>query len=337
MVKWFSRVLLALMLITAIVLSIVFNQVKQSFSVPTEFQQQFVTIDKGASFQKIIHQLMQQQLIPNDQLLQWHLRIQARLQPDFARLKQGTYLFDGQYSAQQVLAKLRNGEQHLFSITFAEGSTLAQIQAVLKNHPQIQQTDYRTWLFEQIKPYLHAEGLLFPDTYLFAANTKDKTIITQALNKMAQLRDNEFAQIAEPKLNWYQTLILASIIEKETPIEAEMPTVASVFYNRLAKNMRLQTDPTVIYGLGADYQGDITRAHLKQATPYNTYVIKGLPPTPIAMPGLAAIKAALAPADTDYFYFVASGDGGHVFSKTLRQHNLAVAQYLKKLKAEANN
>ncbi|WP_016956848.1 endolytic transglycosylase MltG [Catenovulum agarivorans] len=337
MVKWFSRVLLALVLIISIACSIAYNQVKQDFSAPIELQQQLITINQGASFQKIIQQLMQQQLLPNSQLLHWYLRIQARLQPDFAQLKQGTYLFDGQYSAQQVLAKIRNGEQHLFSITFAEGSTFAQIQAVLQNHPQVQQTDYQTWLAEQIKPHLHAEGLLFPDTYLFAANTKDKTILAQALNKMAQLRDSEFAPLAEPKLSWYQTLILASIIEKETPIEAEMPTVASVFYNRLAKKMRLQTDPTVIYGLGAEYQGDITRAHLKQATPYNTYVIKGLPPTPISMPGLAAIKAALAPADTDYFYFVASGDGGHVFSKTLRQHNLAVAQYLKKLKAEANN
>ena len=337
MLKWLSRLLLVLSLIATIGATLVYQQIQQALAVPMQVNSKLVTVSKGSSLQTVVQQLMQQNILSNSQLLPWYFRLKARLQPSYAQVKQGTYLFAGQYTAEQVLEKIRKGDQHLFSITFAEGSTFVQIQTLLKNHPQVQQTDYQVWLVEQIKPHQNAEGLLFPDTYLFAANTPDKTILAQALNKMAQLRDSEFAPSAEPKLSWYQTLILASIIEKETPIEAEMPTVASVFYNRLAKKMRLQTDPTVIYGLGDAYKGDITRAHLKQATPYNTYVIKGLPPTPIAMPGLAAIRAAISPAQTDYFYFVASGDGGHVFSKTLRQHNLAVAQYLKKLKAEANN
>ncbi|EWH09715.1 hypothetical protein DS2_11303 [Catenovulum agarivorans DS-2] len=297
--------------------------------------EQFIEIPAGAHFGQVVEQLQQAKLVPESELLNLYFRVQAKLHPQFAVMQHGTYKFSGQYTPLEVLAVIRQGKHHLFSITLAEGSTFKQIQQQLAAHPQIQQTQYQQWLQQLIQPYEHPEGLFFPDTYLFAANTTDKALLRQAFNQMRQLEQQVYQSATKPALSWYQTLTLASIIEKETALLDEMPIVASVFYNRLAKNMRLQTDPTVIYGLGDDYQGDITRAHLKQATAYNTYVIKGLPPTPIAMPGLAAIQAAIEPAHTDYLYFVASGDGGHVFSKTLRQHNAAVAQYLKKIRAKA--
>ena len=165
--------------------------------------------------------------------------------------------------------------------------------------------------------------------------TSDLDILKRAANKLQQVLDEQWSlrQKDLPLDSPYEALILASIIEKETAVESERERVAAVFVNRLNKRMRLQTDPTVIYGMGDKYDGNIRKKDLRTPTPYNTYTIFGLPPTPIAMPGKASIKAALSPEDSRYLSCVARGDGGHVFSKTLAEHNRAVRAYLKQLRS----
>ncbi|RYZ77967.1 MAG: endolytic transglycosylase MltG, partial [Moraxellaceae bacterium] len=183
-------------------------------------------------------------------------------------------------------------------------------------------------------PVTHPEGWFFPDTYRFSKGTTDVEILTQAYNAMRKTLDELWASKAEnlPYTSAYQALIMASIVEKETGIASERFDVAGVFVRRLKIGMRLQTDPTVIYGMGDNYSGNIRRQDLLTPTPYNTYTINGLPPTPIALPSKASIEAALHPAEGKSLYFVATGNGGHNFSDSLEQHNQAVARYLKNLR-----
>jgi UPF0755 protein len=182
------------------------------------------------------------------------------------------------------------------------------------------------------------EGRFFPDTYRFAAKTTDRDILLLAYNAMQKLVDSAWAQHA-PDLPFdtaYQAVILASVVEKETGLAAERPRIAGVFVSRLRKGMRLQSDPTVIYGLGESYDGDIRNRDLVTDTPYNTYTRAGLPPTPIALPGRESILAAMHPQETGELYFVATatGEGGHHFSKTLEEHNAAVKEYLTRLRSQ---
>jgi len=175
----------------------------------------------------------------------------------------------------------------------------------------------------------HPEGRFFPDTYNFPRRTTGLEVLRRAYGRMETVLAQEWQERAAglPLKSPDEALILASIIEKETGLAAERPQIAGVFVRRLRAGMRLQTDPTVIYGMGARFDGNLRRADLREETPYNTYVIAGLPPTPIALPGRAAINAALHPADGDSLYFVARGDGGHVFSATLEGHNRAVSEF----------
>ncbi|WP_269519885.1 endolytic transglycosylase MltG [Alteromonas sp. BMJM2] len=175
----------------------------------------------------------------------------------------------------------------------------------------------------------NTEGLYLADTYFFTKGTKASEILTRAHIALVDFLNSEWEarEVDLPLATPYDALILASIIEKETAVPEERDLIAGVFVNRLNRGMRLQTDPTVIYGIGPSFDGNITRKHLRTRTPYNTYVIKGLPPTPIAMAGKAAIRAALKPRTTEALYFVAKGDGSHQFSNTLSEHNAAVRQY----------
>jgi len=218
-------------------------------------------------------------------------------------------------------------------VTLVEGLTFKNFLETLSKQEKIDiaLTDKS---FAEIKNFLkldieHPEGWFYPDTYQYVSGISDADILLQAHKRMQRVLAEEWEKRAKdlPYKTAYEALIMASIIEKETGVAYERPEIAGVFVRRLQKGMRLQTDPTIIYGLGDSYKGNIRRKHLRQPTPYNTYVINGLPPTPIAMPARAAINAALNPAPGKTLFFVAKGDGSHQFSETLAQHNKAVQKY----------
>lgn len=300
---------------------------------PLQLQQpQLLTLTSGTNFNQFTRQLQQLGAIES----RLWLKSYVRLFPEQGQIKAGTYQITPTMTSKQLLALLRSGKEHQFSITFIEGSTLKEWLLILKTHPHIVHTlissDYADVTQQLGLKRKYPEGLFFPDTYLFTANTSDVDILKRAQVKMEALLAQEWPSRDEnlPYDSPYQALIMASIIEKESGQHAEHQLISSVFVNRLHKNMRLQTDPTVIYGLGERYKGDIKRVHLKEKTAYNTYRMKGLPPTPIAMPGKSAIYAAMHPELTDYYYFVSQGNGKHVFSTNLKEHNQAVAKYLLK-------
>lgn len=250
------------------------------------------------------------------------------------QVKAGHYQFTPGTSHQELINKLVAGDFHLEKFRIIEGTTFAQILANLAATKELTistaaLTPSAAW--QQLAPSSEyaAEGMLMPDTYLFAAQSSDTEILQQAQQRLTEMLAKQWAGRSAdlPLANAYEALILASIVEKETGVAAERDVVASVFINRLRRGMRLQSDPTVIYGLGDEFAGNLTKKHLQTDTPYNTYTRAGLPPTPIAMVSAASLHATLHPAETEYYYFVADGSGGHKFSKTLREHNNAVNKY----------
>lgn len=286
-------------------------------------------IRRGSHRRGIARELETRGLLSPEQWNQWAVRI---FMPE-ARFQAGVYaMHDGETPA-QLWARFARGEQHLFSITFVEGSEFRHWQAQLEAHPYIQAQLVDTSIQEIMgllgSEYAHPEGLLFPDTYRFYAGTTDLRIYQQAFRRMQTVLDQEWQQRdrSVPLSSPYEALVLASIVERETGAAHERGLVASVFVNRLHTGMRLQSDPTIIYGLGERYRGVIYRSDIQEHTPYNTYRIDRLPPTPIAMPGAAAIRATLQPESSEYYYFVSRNDGTHVFSRTLAEHNRAVNKY----------
>jgi UPF0755 protein len=228
----------------------------------------------------------------------------------------------------------------LETLTVIEGWTFTDMRRAIEQHPQIRATLRGKTVAEVMSaighPGEHPEGRFFPDTYRFAAGTSDRELYALAYRKLAEALDGAWQSRAAalPLANAYEALTLASIIEKETGLPSERPRIAGVFVTRLRRNMRLQTDPTVIYGIGPSYDGNIRERDLRADTPYNTYTRPGLPPTPIALPSREAIVAATRPLETGDIFFVATGigDGSHVFSATLEAHNAAVQRYLARLR-----
>ena len=265
----------------------------------------------------------------------------ARWRGVAADVKAGEYRLPAGLAVDAFLEQVTRGEVVLHSLTVVEGWTFAEFVAALHAHPMIDATLAGLTQSEMMSRLgyadEHPEGRFFPDTYRFARGTTDTAVLRQAHEAMADRLADVWAERDEscPLNSDDEALILASIVEKETGRDDERERVAGVFCRRLALGMRLQTDPTVIYGLGPSFNGDITRRDLRTDTPYNTYTRGGLPPTPIALPGAASLRAAVRPAEGDALYFVATGrdDGSHSFSRTLAEHEAAVARYLKALRA----
>ncbi|MCF6265046.1 MAG: endolytic transglycosylase MltG [Desulfuromusa sp.] len=261
------------------------------------------------------------------------VKLLARWNHQSDQIQAGNYQFSDPATPGKILTRLVKGDVENVSLTIPEGFTLQQIIARIaeKGFGQKEKLSALAYNID----YIHSlkinadslEGYLFPETYLFAPGIDEKSLLKMMVTQFQNHVSIELKQAFKKQgLNLHQWVTLASIIEKETGQVEEMPLIASVFYNRLKRKIPLQTDPTVIYGI-KDFDGNITRKHLLTPTPYNTYLIRGLPPGPIASPGLAALKAAAHPAETKFLYFVARGNGEHQFSKTLKEHNAAVQKY----------
>lgn len=288
-----------------------------------------ISVANGASMRGFAEHLV------NEGLLQekWSFLIWARYRGLAGSLKAGDYQIPADATMQDLLQLVTSGKVIDYPVTFIEGWNFKQIRQSLANQKNLRQLieklDDQAVMKEIGADGVYPEGRFYPDTYRYTAAMSDIDILQQSYDKMSQFLNEEWEKREEgiPLESKDQALVLASIIEKETGSAEERPLIAGVFTNRLRKGMRLQTDPTVIYGMGESYKGNIRKKDLLTDTPYNTYTRSGLPPTPIAMPGGDAIHAALHPADTKALYFVARGNGQHKFSATLSEHNEAVIKY----------
>lgn len=290
---------------------------------------QLFDVPNGMSFSQLARTMQAQGFVERSL---W-LRIHGRLFPDQAHIKAGEYEFRDGMSALDMVQAMVEGDTKSWSMQFIEGWTFRDLRAALASGPRLNHVT-TDWTDERIMAELgadgeHPEGRFFPDTYLYHSQDSDLDLLRRAFDTMNRVLEQEWSERAEglPYSSAYEALIMASIVERETGVPSEREAIAGVFVRRLDKGMRLQTDPTVIYGMGDDYKGRITSRDLRRFTPYNTYRINGLPPTPIALPGREAIHAALHPADGQALYFVARGDGTHKFSNSLSEHQQAVRQY----------
>lgn len=286
-------------------------------------------VPAGTAFSRVAEQLEAEGLVEKSLWLKLH----GRLNPQQARIKAGEYEFTNGMSAKAMVNAMVAGDIKHWSIQFIEGWTFKDMRAALARAERLRQ-ETAGWSDEEIMAALgaegeHPEGRFFPDTYLFASSDSDLDLLKRSFTRMETVLADEWENREEglPYDSPYEALIMASIVERETGVPHERDEVAGVFVRRLQKGMRLQTDPTVIYGMGDQYQGRIGSKDLRTHTPYNTYRIDGLPPTPIALPGQEAIHAALHPDDGDSLYFVARGDGTHKFSRTLAEHQKAVREF----------
>jgi UPF0755 protein len=290
-------------------------------------------VPRGSRFGQVVQQLADEGVLRHP----WWLRGYARLTGRGHTIHAGDYLLGPGSTPLDLLDMLEHGNVRTWSVTLIEGWTLRQALAQLAQVPRLQrqldgvdETGLLAALGIEEPPGRTPEGLFFPDTYLFSGRTADRDILLQAYHRMQAVLAEEWAGRSEglPYADSYEALIMASIIERETGVPEERGRIAGVFVRRLKLGMRLQTDPTVIYGIGARFDGNLRQSDLRDVTnPYNTYAHGGLPPSPIALPGREAIRAALHPEPGDELFFVARGDGSHHFSRTLEEHQQAVRKY----------
>lgn len=325
--KWLS---IAVLLLAALVAAVAFEG-KQRWERPLHIGEggYSLTVESGQTLRGLARRLQEEGVCDYP----WLLRLYGRWTGLDQQIKRGEYLVPQGTTPEALLLLLQSGKVVTYQVTLPEGITLARAVEILAAETRLERVlsgtgDQR--LSEFAGDYNGIEGLFFPDSYRFERGASDLDILQRAYNAMQVTLDQEWQSRAEklPYATPYEALIMASIVERETGLPQERAEIAGVFVRRLKQGMRLQTDPTIIYGLGEAYQGNLTRKHLKDdSNPYNTYRIKGLPPGPIALPGRAAIHAALNPAHGKTLYFVARGDGGHHFSETLAEHQQAVRKY----------
>ena len=287
------------------------------------------TVRAGASLRAVAHELTAAGLLPAD----WTLVALARVSRADRTIKAGSYELPAGTTLSGLLAKLTQGDATQASITIVEGSTFRDLKQALRSDDDVVKTvidlpDAEVMAKIGAKAR-EPEGWFFPDTYFFPAGATDASILARANRRMSERLDQAWAERAPdlPLASPYEALVLASLVEKETGRADDRPLIASVFVNRLRQGMRLQTDPSVIYGLGERFDGNLTRRDLDRDQAFNTYTREGLPPTPIALPGQASLDAVLHPPATQYLYFVSRGDGSSEFSASLAEHNRAVAKY----------
>ncbi len=286
------------------------------------------SVAAGSSLGSVVYQLQRLEYLQQPRWLLFYARLSG-----YSSIQAGEFFLAPGLTPKSLLELLHKGDVIRHSVTLVEGKTFVEILDQLHVRDNLDKQLLGLSLEQQLQrlglSIGHPEGWFFPDTYQYTAGASDVSILRRAHQRMQAVLAAQWQARAEnlPYDDSYEALIMASIVERETGAAREREQIAGVFVRRLRKNMRLQTDPTVIYGLGADFDGNIRRKHLRQASPYNTYMIKGLPPTPIAMPGREAIYAALHPDQGDTLYFVAKGDGSHHFSSSLDEHNSAVRRY----------
>lgn len=292
-------------------------------------------IASGTSFRRVTADLAERGVLDKP----WLLAAYGRATGEATRIRAGEYELTAGSTPLTLLEKLVAGQVYLHELTIVEGSRFSELLAALRSHPAIVATtlDGAAIMTALGASGVHPEGQFFPDTYRFALGTQDLEVLRVAHEALVTQLQQAWSKRSPESLlkSEYEALILASIIEKETALAAERPLIAGVFQERLRRNMRLQTDPTVIYGMGEAFDGNLRRVDLDRDTPYNTYTRTGLPPTPIALPGAGSLAAAVAPEDSGAIYFVATGrpDGSHYFSKTLEEHDQAVRDYLRELRS----
>lgn len=297
-------------------------------------QTAYFEIKKGASLNRIAANLESRGLIASRFLFKWGSIFLGKRKS----IKSGEYEIKGQVSTFALIQLLSKGTTVLKKVTIPEGRRMTEIFQILSKSGFGR---YEEYIKYSVQPtFLNTlglgdkifslEGFLYPETYFFSKNVSAKTVLRTMVKAFFENTPEDYGKQARMVgLSYYKAVILASIIEKETSASSERQLIASVFHNRLKQNMKLQTDPTVIYGI-KNFNGNLTRKQLRTPTPYNTYMVKGLPPTPIASPGMAALMAAVRPAVTDYLFFVAKGDGTHKFTSNYRDHRRAVVKYQKR-------
>lgn len=330
----FKAFWIAIFLLGLVIFGILWANLFKNY--PVDGKKQLLVISSGDTYSRFIDRLAKEGKVS--------LPIVLKLYQKFLihdSMKAGVYEVTQGMSIRQVLSMLSDAENaQMNRILVIEGTTFKQLVQNLKKDSNVTKTILdlpRDQLLKALDiPYSHPEGLFAPDTYFFAKGETDKKILTDLYHRQMKSLDEAWANKAPnlPYQDKYEALIMASIIEKETSLDSELQQVSGVFVRRLKIGMRLQTDPTVIYGMGDNYKGNITRNDLRTPTAYNTYTINGLPPTPIALPSKKAIEAAMHPDDAKNIYFVATGNGGHKFTASLEDHNRAVQEYLTVLRSK---